>query len=78
LKPDLLGERLSPRFATALRTNDELHLRQRRQRPGGADPRGQHEKFLGPAFVAEQSDLVRLADATGTPRPLPETLRGDR
>ena len=40
--------------------------------------RGQREKFLGPAFVAaEQSDLVRLADATGaTVRPLPESLGG--
>ena len=66
-------------FATALRTDDELHLR-------GSDAgapcvlirRGQREKFLGPAFVAaEQSDLVRLADATGTTvRPLPETLGG--
>jgi hypothetical protein len=54
-------------FATALRTDNELHLR-------GSDAgtpcvlirRGEREKFLGPAFVAaEDSDLVRLADATG-------------
>ena len=66
-------------FTTALRTQDELHLR-------GADPgapcvlirRGPRSRFVGPAFVAaEQSDLLRLADATGgTVRPLPETLGG--
>ena len=66
-------------FATALRTDEELHLR-------GCDAgapcvlirRGEREKFLGPAFVAaEHSDLVRLADATGaTVRPLPESLGG--
>src|SRR6185312_1624415 len=65
-------------FATVLRTDDELHLR-------GSDAsapcvlirKGPREKFLGPAFVAEQSDLLRLADATGTSvRPLPESLGG--
>ena len=66
-------------FTTALRTQDELHLR-------GTDPgapcvlirRGPRSRFVGPAFVAaEQSDLLRLADATGgTVRPLPETLGG--
>src|SRR4029079_1139189 len=66
-------------FTTALRTEEELHLR-------GADPgapcvlirRGPRSRFVGPAFVAaEQSDLLRLADATGgTVRPLPETLGG--
>ena len=81
-KPDLLKAEAfahSFGFATVLRTNDELHLR-------GSDAgapcvlirRGQREKFLGPAFVAaEQSDLLRLADATGTSvRPLPESLGG--
>ena len=66
-------------FTTALRTGEELHLR-------GADPgapcvlirRGPRSRFVGPAFVAAaQSDLLRLADATGgTVRPLPETLGG--
>jgi catechol 2,3-dioxygenase-like lactoylglutathione lyase family enzyme len=65
-------------FATALRTDEELHLR-------GSDAstpcvlirKGPREKFLGPAFVAEQSDLLRLADATGTAvRPLPESIGG--
>ena len=66
-------------FSTVLRTDDELHLR-------GSDAgapcvlirKGEREKFLGPAFVApEESDLVRLADATGTTvRPLPESLGG--
>ena len=78
-KPDLVKAEAfahSFGFATVLRTNDELHLR-------GSDAgapcvlirRGAREKFLGPAFVAsEQSDLVRLADATGTSvRPLPES-----
>jgi len=72
-KPDLLKAEAFAQsfgFATVLRTNDALHLR-------GSDAgapcvlirRGQREKFLGPAFVAaEQSDLVRLADATGNQR----------
>ena len=57
-----------------------------RAAPGGTDPgapcvlirRGPRSRFVGPAFVAaEQSDLLRLADATGgTVRPLPETLGG--
>jgi hypothetical protein len=66
-------------FKTALRTNDELHLR-------GSDAgapcvlirRGPRSRFIGPAFVAaDQSDVLRLADATGaTVRALPETLGG--
>jgi hypothetical protein len=81
-KPDLVKAEafaLSFGFSTALRTKDELHLR-------GSDAgapcvlirRGQREKFLGPAFIAaDQSDLVRLADATGaTVRPLSESLGG--
>ena len=84
-KPDLVKAEAfahSFGFATALRTEDELHLR-------GSDAgapcvlirRGEREKFLGPAFVAaEHSDLVRLADATGTTvRKLPEIAgRADR
>ena len=81
-KPDLIKAEAfahSFGFSTALRTKDELHLR-------GSDTgapcvlirRGQREKFLGPAFLAaDQSDLVRLAEATGaTVRPLPESLGG--
>src|SRR5689334_9916316 len=78
-KPDLVKAEAfahSFGFATVLRTEHELHLR-------GSDAgapcvlirKGQREKFLGPAFVAaDDSDLMRLADATGsTVRPLPET-----
>jgi hypothetical protein len=81
-KPDLVKAEAFAHafgFSTALRTDDELHLR-------GSDVsapcvlirKGPREKFLGPAFVAaEESDLVRLADATGTTvRPLPESLGG--
>jgi catechol 2,3-dioxygenase-like lactoylglutathione lyase family enzyme len=81
-KPDLKRAEAFARsfgFSVALRTDDELHLR-------GSDPgapcvlvrRGPRSRFAGPAFVAaEQSDLLRLADATGaTVRALPETLGG--
>jgi catechol 2,3-dioxygenase-like lactoylglutathione lyase family enzyme len=81
-KPDLKRAEAFARsfgFSVALRTDDELHLR-------GSDPgapcvlvrRGSRSRFAGPAFVAaEQSDLLRLADATGaTVRALPETLGG--
>ena len=81
-KPDLKKAEafaLAFGFSVALRTDDELHLR-------GSDAgapcvlirRGSRSRFIGPAFVAaEHSDLVRLADATGTTvRPLPETLGG--
>ncbi|HEX7426272.1 MAG TPA: 2,3-dihydroxybiphenyl 1,2-dioxygenase [Mycobacterium sp.] len=81
-KPDLTKAEVFAHafgFSTVLRTDDELHLR-------GSDAgapcvlirKGEREKFLGPAFVApEESDLVRLADATGTTvRPLPESLGG--
>jgi hypothetical protein len=81
-KPDLLKAEAFAHafgFSTARRTSDELHLR-------GSDAgapcvlirRRPRERFVGPAFVAaEQSDLVRLADATGaTVRPLPESLGG--
>src|ERR1700757_4472683 len=81
-KPDLKKAEafaLAFGFSVALRTDDELHLR-------GSDPgapcvlirRGTRSRFVGPAFVAaEDTDLLRLADATGTTvRPLPETLGG--
>src|ERR1700747_1925980 len=56
-------------FSVVLRTDDELHLR-------GSDPgapcvlirRGARSRFVGPAFVAaEDTDLLRLAGAAGTP-----------
>jgi hypothetical protein len=66
-------------FATALRTDGELHLR-------GTDPgarcvivrRGSRTRFLGAAFTAhDEADLLRLSEATGArPRPLPETIGG--
>ena len=66
-------------FATALRTPDELHLR-------GTDAgapcvlirRGDRSRFIGAAYTAaEQSDVLRLAEATGhRVRPLPEALGG--
>ncbi|HZE14312.1 MAG TPA: VOC family protein [Mycobacterium sp.] len=66
-------------FSVALRADYELHLR-------GSDAgapcvlirRGPRSRFIGPAFAAaDQSDLLRLADATGaTVRALPETLGG--
>jgi hypothetical protein len=66
-------------FATALRTDDEVHLR-------GTDPgtrcviirRGPRTRFLGAAFTAhDEADLMRLAEATGArSRPLPETIGG--
>jgi hypothetical protein len=66
-------------FATALRTDDELHLR-------GTDPgnpcviirRGSGTRFLGAAFTAhDEADLLRLSEATGrSTRPLPETIGG--
>ncbi|PRC51817.1 2,3-dihydroxybiphenyl 1,2-dioxygenase, partial [Mycobacterium sp. ITM-2017-0098] len=69
-KPDLLRAEAFAQafgFSTALRTDDELHLR-------GADPgapclivrRGTRSRFTGFAFTAEdRADLMRLADATG-------------
>lgn len=66
-------------FATALRTDDELHLR-------GTDSgtpcviirRGSGTRFLGAAFTAhDEADLLRLSEATGrSTRPLPETIGG--
>ena len=66
-------------FTTALRTDDELHLR-------GSDAgtpclvirRGPSARFVGPMFAAaDKSDVQRLADAAGAGvRALPETLGG--
>ena len=66
-------------FSTALRTADELHLR-------GTDAgsscvlirRGPRSRFVGAAYTAQdQSDVHRLAEATGTTiRALPEPLGG--
>ncbi|MGO9551698.1 VOC family protein [Mycobacterium sp.] len=81
-KPDLAGAEAFAQafgFATALHTADELHLR-------GTDAgapcvlirRGDRSRFVGAAYTAaDQSDLLRLAEATGhRVRPLPETLGG--
>ncbi|GAB7146590.1 VOC family protein [Mycobacterium riyadhense] len=81
-KPDLTdAEKFAHAFGftTALRTDDELHLR-------GSDAgtaclvirRGPHARCIGPTFAAvDKSDVQRLADATGASvRPLPETLGG--
>ncbi|HUO39440.1 MAG TPA: VOC family protein [Mycobacterium sp.] len=66
-------------FSTARRTADEVQLR-------GSDPaapcvlirRGDRSRFVGAAYTAaDQSDLLRLAEATGhRVRALPETLGG--
>jgi catechol 2,3-dioxygenase-like lactoylglutathione lyase family enzyme len=66
-------------FGTALRTGDELCLR-------GTDSgspcvlirRGPRSRFVGAAYIAQdQSDVLRLAEATGTRiRALPESLGG--
>ena len=66
-------------FGTALRSADKLCLR-------GADSgspcvlirRGRRSRFVGAAYVAQdQSDVLRLAEATGTRiRALPESLGG--
>ena len=81
-KPDLLAAETFAHafgFATSLRTPDELHLR-------GTDTgapcvivrRGPRSQYLGAAFTAaEASDVLRLANATGTtPKKLPETIGG--
>ena len=66
-------------FGTALRSADKLCLR-------GADSgspcvlirRGRRSRFVGAAYIAQdQSDVLRLAEATGTRiRALPESLGG--
>ncbi len=81
-KPDLLAAETFAHafgFATSLRTPDELHLR-------GTDTgapcvivrRGPRSQYLGAAFTAaEASDVLRLANATGTTsKKLPETIGG--
>jgi catechol 2,3-dioxygenase-like lactoylglutathione lyase family enzyme len=81
-KPDLArAEAFSQAFGfgTALRTADELCLR-------GTDPgspcvlirRGPRSTFVGTAYTArEHSDVLRLAEATGTRiRALPDSLGG--
>jgi catechol 2,3-dioxygenase-like lactoylglutathione lyase family enzyme/predicted enzyme related to lactoylglutathione lyase len=81
-KPDLTrAEAFSSAFgfSTALRTTDELYLR-------GTDSgspcvlirRGPRSRFVGAAFTAQDhSDVLRLAEATGTTiRALPESLGG--
>ncbi|WP_410816828.1 VOC family protein [Micromonospora sp. 050-3] len=81
-KPDLERAELFARafgFTTALRTENEVHLR-------GTDPgspcvlirRGPRSRFNGPAFrAAAPQDVLRLAEATGrTISSLPESLGG--
>ncbi|MDT5296948.1 MAG: hypothetical protein QOG79_190 [Mycobacterium sp.] len=81
-KPDLArAEAFSSAFGfgTAMRTADELYLR-------GTDSgspcvlirRGPRSKFIGAAYTAQdQSDVLRLAESTGTKiRALPESLGG--
>ena len=81
-KPDLMRAETFAQafgFSTALRSDDELHLR-------GTDAgapclivrRGNRSRFTGVAFAAQDSaDVIRLADATGVAaRPLPESLGG--
>jgi catechol 2,3-dioxygenase-like lactoylglutathione lyase family enzyme len=81
-KPDLARAEAFARafgFGTAVRTADELCLR-------GTDSgspcvlirRGLRSRFVGAAYIAQhQSDVLRLAEATGTRiRALPESLGG--
>jgi catechol 2,3-dioxygenase-like lactoylglutathione lyase family enzyme len=81
-KPDLAQAEVFARafgFSTALPTTDELCLR-------GTDSgspcvlirRGSRSRFVGAAYIAQdQSDVLRLAEATGTRiRALPESLGG--
>jgi hypothetical protein len=81
-KPDLKRAEAFARafgFTTALRTDDEVHLR-------GTDPgspcvvirRGGRSRFVGPAFAAQDvADVNRLAGATGvTVGRLPDSIGG--
>ena len=81
-KPDLVRAEAFSRafgFSTVVRTADELYLR-------GTDAgspcvliqRGPRSRFVAAAYTAQdQSDVLRLADATGTRmRALPESLGG--
>lgn len=81
-KPDLAAaERFAHAFgfATVARTSDELHLRGALAgSPAVIIRRGTRSRFAGTAFrAAEGSDLLRLANTTGTRvQPLPESLGG--
>jgi len=81
-KPDLVRAEAFAHafgFATVSRTGDELQLR-------GTDAgapcvivrRGARSRFVGTAFMAQdESDVLRLAEATGTPmRRLPDAIGG--
>jgi hypothetical protein len=81
-KPDLVRAEAFAHafgFATALRTDTELHLR-------GSDPggpcvlirRGEQTRFRGMAFTAaDEADILRLADKTGArAQALPDSIGG--
>jgi catechol 2,3-dioxygenase-like lactoylglutathione lyase family enzyme len=81
-KPDLVRAEMFSQafgFSTVVRTADELYLR-------GTDPgspcvliqQGPRSRFVAAAYsVQDQSDVLRLAEATGTTiRALPESLGG--
>ncbi|MDT5007172.1 MAG: hypothetical protein QOJ24_4348 [Mycobacterium sp.] len=81
-KPDLArAEAFSQAFGfgTAMRTADELCLRGTDSgSPCALIRRGPRSRFVGAAYTAQdQSDVLRLAEATGTRiRALPESLGG--
>ena len=81
-KPDLgAAEKFAHAFGftTAVRTDEELHLRGALAgTPAVIIRRGRRSRFAGTAFkAAEASDLLRLANATGIrAAPLPESLGG--
>jgi hypothetical protein len=81
-KPDLVrAEAFSQAFGfnTALRTADSLCLRGTNSgSPCVLIQRGPRSRFIGAAYTAQdQSDVARLAEATGTrTRALPESLGG--
>jgi catechol 2,3-dioxygenase-like lactoylglutathione lyase family enzyme len=81
-KPDLLRAEAFAQafgFSTALRTDDELHLRGLETgAPCLVVRRGARSRFRGVAFTAHDgSDVVRLAEAMGiTARPLPDSIGG--
>jgi hypothetical protein len=81
-KPDLVRAEAFSRafgFTTALRTADELYLRGTdSDSPCVLIQRGSRSRFVGAAYTAQdQSDVLRLAEATGTRiRALPEYLGG--
>lgn len=81
-KPDLLRAEAFAQafgFSTALRTDDELHLRGLETgAPCLVVRRGTRSRFRGVAFAAHDGrDVMRLAEATGiTARPLPDSVGG--